>query len=70
MPFTFSVSESGDTADSLTNEQKRLVRQIIRDECYERDRSTLLKLLGMMTVVKLVCSLAFGLLYMVYKWFL
>ncbi|WP_263064750.1 hypothetical protein [Dickeya dadantii] len=54
----------------MTNEQKRLVRQIIRDECYERDRSSLLKLLGMMTMVKLVCSLAFGLLYLVYKWFL
>lgn len=56
------------SSETFTPHQRALIRTLIRDEHYHRDRSTLLKLLGLITLAKLVGSLGLGALYLLYRW--
>ncbi|WP_447883325.1 hypothetical protein [Serratia fonticola] len=74
MPLNLSVSREAEHLpaespdETFTPHQRALIRTLIRDEHYHRDRATLLKLLGLITLAKLVGSLGLGALYLLYRW--
>ena len=41
------------TGNTLTPEQENRVRHLVHEECYSRDRAALIKLIGLMLLLKL-----------------
>lgn len=55
--------------DTFTPEQQSRLRDLIREECYCRDRDALLKLIGLMLLLKLAGTLMLGVLWLMFRWF-
>lgn len=53
---------------SFTPEQKDVLCQLIRRECFRRDRNALLKLLGYLTLLKVAGSLVLLALILLLRW--
>lgn len=52
----------------FSSEQQHELRQLIRDECYQRDRKALLKLLGCITLLRIAGTFVLLLLFLLYQW--
>ncbi|ECA1950204.1 hypothetical protein EJH27_01890 [Salmonella enterica subsp. enterica serovar Virchow] len=57
------------TGDALTPEQESRVRHLVHEECYARDRSALVKLIGLMLLLKVAGTLMLGMLLLVLRLF-
>ncbi|EPC4577168.1 hypothetical protein PO498_15530 [Klebsiella variicola] len=55
-------------ASSFTPEQLDALRNIIREECWRRDRNALLKLLGYLTCLKVAGSLLLLVTVLLLRW--
>ncbi|ENI8091269.1 hypothetical protein AB5Q65_002981 [Salmonella enterica] len=62
-----SVCEKTD--NTLTPEQENRVRHLVHEECYSRDRAALIKLIGLMLLLKLAGTLMLGMLLLVLRLF-
>lgn len=62
-----SVCEKTD--NTLTPEQENRVRHLVHEECYSRDRTALIKLIGLMLLLKLAGTLMLGMLLLVLRLF-
>jgi hypothetical protein len=57
------------TDNTLTPEQENRVRHLVHEECYSRDRAALIKLIGLMLLLKLAGTLMLGMLLLVLRLF-
>ncbi|VDY38300.1 Uncharacterised protein [Salmonella enterica subsp. enterica serovar Daytona] len=57
------------TDNTLTPEQENRVRHLVHEECYSRDRTALIKLIGLMLLLKLAGTLMLGMLLLVLRLF-
>ncbi|EBC3285071.1 hypothetical protein C0U89_06405 [Salmonella enterica] len=62
-----SVCEKTD--NTLTPEQENRVRHLVHEEGYSRDRTALIKLIGLMLLLKLAGTLMLGMLLLVLRLF-
>ncbi|EJF5840348.1 hypothetical protein M8W81_005241, partial [Salmonella enterica] len=51
----------------LTPQQEERIRQLVREECYFRDREALIKLTAMTLLLKLAGTLMLGLLLLAFR---
>lgn len=56
-----------ETDNSLTPEQENRVRHLVHEECYSRDRTALIKLIGLMLLLKLAGTVMLGVLFLVLR---
>ncbi|ELY0963530.1 hypothetical protein SLX24_001424 [Salmonella enterica] len=55
--------------NTLTPEQENRVRHLVHEECYSRDRAALIKLIGLMLLLKLAGTLMLAMLLLVLRLF-
>ncbi|EBQ9005304.1 hypothetical protein AABH71_004818 [Salmonella enterica] len=61
------VCEDVRAGDTLTPQQEDRIRQLVREECYFRDREALIKLTAMTLLLKLAGTVMLGLLLLAFR---
>lgn len=66
-PHRTGICDDDCSGDTLTPQQEDRIRQLVREECYFRDREALIKLTAMTLLLKLAGTVMLGLLLLAFR---